>query len=89
MLREPQAPAHRLRVYRCDALFKQLNDWLRQHGVTTIKLPHTLRKELGALVTTKHGIYPAKDMLRHSDVSTTARHYADQKARVSVGLGKF
>ncbi len=75
------------RVYRCHALFKEVNAWLRQHGVTTNKPLHTLRKELGAMVTTQHGIYAAKDMLRHSDISTTARHYADQKNRVSVGLG--
>lgn len=75
------------RVYRCHALFKEMNAWLRQHGITTNKPLHTLRKELGAMVTTQHGIYAAKDMLRHSDISTTARHYADQKNRVSVGLG--
>lgn len=75
------------RVYRCDSLFKELNDWLRAQGITTNKPLHTLRKELGALVTTKHGIYAAKDMLRHSDISTTARHYADHKSRISVGLG--
>ncbi|MEQ2005817.1 MAG: tyrosine-type recombinase/integrase [Limisphaerales bacterium] len=77
------------RVYRCDSLFKELNDWLRAQGITTNKPLHTLRKELGAMVTTQHGIYAAKDMLRHSDISTTARHYADQKNRVSVGLGKM
>ena len=36
-----------------------------------------------------HGIYAASRSLRHSDISTTARHYADQKTRISVGLGKF
>lgn len=76
-------------MYRCALVFDALNEWLRQHGVTTNKPLHTLRKELGALVTTKHGIFAAKDMLRHSDISTTARHYADHKARISVGLGRL
>lgn len=87
----PRSPKRSLslRVYRCASVFDALNEWLRQHGVTANKPLHTLRKELGALVTTKHGIYAAKDILRHSDISTTARHYADQKKRVSVGLGRM
>ena len=46
-------------------------------------------REIGALVATQHGIYAASRFLRHSDVTTTARHYADHKARITVGLGKF
>jgi hypothetical protein len=50
---------------------------------------HELRKEVGAIVATTHGIYAASRYLRHSDITTTARHYADQKERINVGLGKL
>jgi integrase len=75
--------------YRCEPTFKKLSDWLRKKGVKANKPMHELRKELGALIATQHGIYAASRFLRHADISTTARHYADQKARVSVGLGDF
>lgn len=75
--------------YRCEKVFDRLNVWLRSKGVTARKPLHELRKEIGALVATKHGIYAASRFLRHSDITTTARHYADQKARITVGLGKF
>ncbi len=48
-----------------------------------------MRKEIGALIATEHGIYAASRFLRHSDITTTARHYAQHKARISVGLGKL
>ncbi|MSU62635.1 MAG: hypothetical protein EXS31_09590 [Pedosphaera sp.] len=38
---------------------------------------------------TQHGIYAASRFLRHSDITTTARYYAEHKARISVGLGKL
>jgi hypothetical protein len=50
---------------------------------------HELRKEVGARIATDYGIYAASRFLRHSDITTTARHYADQKDRVSVGFGKY
>ena len=75
--------------YRCADTFKRLNAWLRSKGVTANKPLHELRKELGALIATQHGIYAASRFLRHGDITTTARHYADQKTRISVGLGKF
>ena len=50
---------------------------------------HELRKEVGAVIATEQGIFAASRFLRHSDITTTARHYADQKARINVGLGKF
>ena len=73
--------------YRAGAVFDRLIAWLRKHGVTARKPIHELRKELGALITTKHGIYAAKEVLRHSDVSTTARHYAEQKERPVINVG--
>jgi integrase len=75
--------------YRCEPIFDRLNDWLRSKGVKANKPLHELRKEIGALIATEHGIYAASRFLRHSDITTTARHYADHKARISVGLGKL
>jgi len=75
--------------YRCEEVFDRLTEWLRSKGVTANKPLHELRKEIGALVATEHGIYAASRFLRHSDITTTARHYADHKARISVGLGKL
>lgn len=75
--------------YRCAPVFDRLNEWLRSKGVKANKPLHEMRKEIGALVATEHGIYAASRFLRHSDITTTARHYADHKARISVGLGKL
>jgi integrase len=75
--------------YRCEPIFDRLNEWLRSKGVTANKPLHEMRKEIGALIATEHGIYAASRFLRHSDITTTARHYADHKARISVGLGKL
>ena len=49
----------------------------------------TLAAMAVAIIATEQGIYAASKFLRHSDITTTARHYADQKARINVGLGKF
>ena len=73
--------------YRADAVFERGNAWLRANGVKAQKPLHELRKELGALVTSEHGIYAASRILRHSDVSTTARHYSDLKTRPVVDIG--
>jgi integrase len=75
--------------YRCEPVFEEVNAWLRGKGISTNKPLHELRKEVGALIATEHGIYAASRFLRHSDITTTARHYADQKKRISVGLGKL
>ncbi len=83
----PPQPNSELAYYRCEPHFNFLNEWLRGRGITANKPIHELRKELGALVASKHGIYAASHLLRHSDISTTARHYADQKHRVTAGLG--
>jgi hypothetical protein len=48
-----------------------------------------MRKEIGALITKQHGIFAASSFLRHSDITTTARHYAEHKGRISVGLGQM
>ena len=75
--------------YRSAPVFDRLNEWLRGKGITANKPLHELRKELGAIIATEQGIYAASRFLRHSDIGTTARHYADGKARINVGLGKY
>lgn len=73
--------------YRCDPIFDRLTNWLRSKGVKAHKPLHEMRKEIGALVATQHGIFAASTFLRHSDITTTSRHYAEHKTRISVGLG--
>ena len=75
--------------YRCQDTFDTLNTWLKSKGIKANKPLHELRKEVGAIIATEQGIYAASKFLRHSDITTTARHYADQKNRINVGLGKF
>lgn len=75
--------------YRCAPVFKRLNEWLRSKGIKANKPLHELRKEIGAMIATQEGIYAASQFLRHSDITTTARHYAQHKTRISVGLGKI
>jgi hypothetical protein len=57
--------------------------------ISSNKPLHELRKEVGAVIATKQGIYAASRFLRHSDITTTARHYAALKAPINVSLGKF
>ena len=73
--------------YRCQDAFESLLSWLRKNGVEDKRALHTLRKEAGAIIATKSGIYSASKFLRHSDIKTTAQHYADNKERVSIDLG--
>lgn len=73
--------------YRCQPHFETLYTWLRKHGITARKPLHELRKELGALLASKHGIFAAQSVLRHAQISTTAAYYADKKQRITAGLG--
>ena len=86
--REPRIGTTRP-YYRCAPVFDRLNEWLRGRGITANKPLHELRKELGAIIATEQGIYAASRFLRHSDITTTARHYVDGKARINVGLGQY
>ena len=85
----PPQPESLRPYYRCEETFDRLNAWLRGKGIRANKPLHELRKEVGAIIATEHGIFAASRFLRHSDITTTAQHYADQKARIHVGLGKF
>jgi integrase len=77
------------RNYRAQSVFDRVTAWLRKHGVTAKKPLHELRKELGALITGKHGIYAASRVLRHADLSTTAAHYTDSKTRPTIPVGEW
>lgn len=48
-----------------------------EFGITHSKPLHFLRKVLGALIATKHGIYAASKTLRHKSVSVTEQYYSD------------
>jgi integrase len=77
------------RNYRVQNVFNRVTTWLRKHGVTARKPLHELRKELGALITSEHGIYAASRVLRHADLSTTAAHYTDLKTRPTIPVGEW
>jgi integrase len=73
--------------YRAQATFDKLIGWLRSKGVGGEKPLHTLRKEFGSLIAAKFGIYAAKQMLGHADITTTAAHYLEAKEKPVIGLG--
>lgn len=75
------------RGYRCEPTHKRLLIWLRQHGVSGIRPMHTLRKEIGAVIASRDGIWKASRYLRHSDIRITSKLYADKKIPVTSGLG--
>ena len=77
------------RHYRAAIHFSNLSRWLRKKGVTADKPLHELRKEYGALVCHRNGIYAASRALRHSDIRITCQFYVDKKERVSSGLGEL
>jgi integrase len=71
------------RFYRCDSIFQRANEWLRTQGVTDGKPLHTLRKEIGSIIASEHGIFAASRYLRHSDIRITSAFYADKKQVVT------
>jgi integrase len=73
--------------YRCAAVFEKATQWLRTHGVEGNKALHTLRKEAGAIVATRDGIFAASQFLRHAGIEVTAAHYADKKTRTVIDMG--
>lgn len=77
------------RGYRCEPTHKRLLIWLRQHGVSGVRPIHTLRKEIGAVIASRDGIWKASRYLRHSDIRITSKLYADNKIPVTSGLGGF
>lgn len=83
---ESKAPARNpmnSRYYRCNAVFKEVLTWLRDQGVDSSKPLHTLRKEIGSVIASEHGIFEASRYLRHSDIRITSAIYADKKKAVT------
>jgi len=70
--------------YRCASVFTRLIGWLRSKGVISRTPLHTLRKEFGSQINAAYGLTAASEMLRHSDITITARHYIEGKRRPSL-----
>lgn len=88
VLEEPvRAGKNRHKVYRCNRHFMALIEWLKGKGVSGIRPIHTLRKEIGSIIATREGIFAASRYLRHSNISITAKLYADVKKPITAGLG--
>jgi len=77
------------RGYRCEPTHQSLLEWLRKQGVQGLRPIHTLRKEIGAVIASRDGIWKASRYLRHSDIRITSRLYADKKIPVTSGLAAF
>jgi len=77
------------RGYRCEPTHQTLLVWLRGQGVKGLRPIHTLRKEIGAVIASRDGIWKASRYLRHSDIRITSRLYADKKIPVTSGLAGF
>lgn len=93
---EPKA-ATRYTRYRATVTYEALNAWLKAYQdsegrvpLAAVKKPlHELRKEAGAVIVQQFGIYAASKFLRHSNIATTARFYADDTRTITTGLGAF
>jgi len=69
--------------YRCNPVFRKVLAWLRKNGVEAHKPLHTLRKEIGSIIASEHGIFAASRYLRHADIHITSAYYADKKGVVT------
>lgn len=78
-----------VQYYRCASVFGRVTAWLRQQGVKGNKPLHTLRKEFGSIICACADIHAASRQLRHSNLSTTAAYYVDNRRRVSVPLAAY
>jgi integrase len=83
--------------YRATVTYEALARWLKEYEddqnrkpLANVKKPlHELRKEAGAVIVQQFGIYAASKFLRHSNIATTARFYADDTRTITTGLGAF
>jgi integrase len=85
----PHAPRARTRAYRAEMTQQRLMTWLRSQGVTDVRPLHVMRKEIGSIVATEHGLFAAQRYLRHSTPTITAQIYADVKKPITAGLGSL
>jgi integrase len=75
--------------YRTGTTFEKACAWLRENGVDSNKPIHTLRKEAGSIIATRDGIFAASTFLRHSDISVTAKYYADKKTKTTIDMASL
>ncbi|MCP5532337.1 MAG: site-specific integrase [Akkermansiaceae bacterium] len=83
--------------YRATVTYETLTRWLKdfeddqgRKPLANVRKPlHELRKEAGAVIVQQFGIYAASKFLRHSNIATTARFYADDTRTITTGLGAF
>lgn len=85
VIESPNKPRNQTksRGYRCDSIFNRVLTWLRAQGVGGLKPLHTMRKEIGSIIASEHGIFEASRYLRHSDIRITSAIYADKKKVVT------
>lgn len=69
--------------YRCNPVFKKVLAWLRVHGVEGHKPLHILRKEIGSIIASEHGIFEASRYLRHAGIHITSAFYADRRKTIT------
>ncbi len=81
VIKSPLKPKTKAKVgrYRCKPIFDTVIAWLRKNGVDGHKPIHTLRKEIGSIIASEHGIFEASRYLRHADIHITSAFYADKK----------
>lgn len=79
----PPRAGKKARFYRCDAVFERVNTWLKAQGVDATKPLHTMRKEIGSIIASEHGIFEASRYLRHSDIRITSAIYAGKKKTIT------
>ena len=75
---------------RHDACYRNLNDWLKQQGVTAFsnKIAQRLRKYWAKKLEEQQGIFMAQAGLGHSSMQTTTAHYTGGKEMsVPITLG--
>lgn len=82
---KPRPDAVSYHHYRCNRLFAQLIEWLRDNGVTARNPLHTLRKEFGSFIARKYGIFAASEALRHGDIRLTRDYYLARNTRATFG----
>ncbi len=73
--------------YRAEESEERAIAWLKAHGVRNRKPLQTLRKEAGSLVNAAAGIHAASRFLRHSNITTTATFYVDNRTGATVPVG--
>jgi len=86
---QPRPESVRNHHYRCNRLFNEAVEWLRNKGVTARNALHSLRKEFGSQICAQAGIYAASVALRHSSITITREHYIDKKTSVVFPIAKL